>query len=284
MKKILTMLLIVTVLLASVSALADSVKAVANPTYVRTGPGLDYKIVDSLAPNTYHEWGGDVVYDNRGVAWYSVYYGPYGTFGWVSSLHANMVSNQHYGNEDARNGAYSNCTSVYATSDVNVRTGPGTGYDSIGIVNKGSYLTYKGVSQYGSDGYTWYNVDFHGQNGWVSAKYGSLSDNGGITTYGAGGYGGSSDGGYSGSFAYGSGVYITGKCNIRSGPSLSHNSIGGANKGDVLTGTGNISTDSRGIAWYSVLYKGNPGWVSSVYASITGSTSSSSSGISSSRR
>ena len=169
-------------------------------------------------------------------------------------------------------------SSVYFSGSCHVRTGPGTGYDSIGIVNKGSYLTYKGVSQYGSDGYTWYNVDFHGQNGWVSAKYGSLSDNGGITTYGAGGYGGSSDGGYSGSFAYGSGVYITGKCNIRSGPSLSHNSIGGANKGDVLTGTGNISTDSRGIAWYSVLYKGNPGWVSSVYASITGSTSSSSSG------
>ena len=172
--------------------------------------------------------------------------------------------------------------SVHFSGSCHVRTGPGTGYDSIGIVNKGSYLTYKGSSQYGSDGYTWYNVDFHGQNGWVSSKYGSLSDSSGITTYGAGGYGGSTDGGYSGSFANGSGVYITGKCNVRSGPSLSHNSIGTAYKGDVLTGTGNISTDSRGIAWYSVIYKGNPGWVSSVYASITGGVSSSSSSSSSS--
>ena len=121
MKKALILILAFALLLCS-TALADSVKAVANPTYVRTGPGLDYKIFDSLTPNTYHEWGGDVVYDNRGVAWYSVYYGPNGTFGWVSSLHANMVSS--WGDGDSRNGAYSNGTSVYATGDVNVRTGP----------------------------------------------------------------------------------------------------------------------------------------------------------------
>ena len=174
MKKILTMLLIVTVLLASVSALADSVKAVANPTYVRTGPGLDYKIVDSLAPNTYHEWGGDVVYDNRGVAWYSVYYGTYGTFGWVSSLHANMVSNQHYGNEDARNGAYSNGTSVYATSDVNVRTGPGKDYGSIGTLYSGQSADFTGFKQNDSRGVTWYQINFYGSSGWVSSKYAQI--------------------------------------------------------------------------------------------------------------
>lgn len=158
-------------------------------------------------------------------------------------------------------------SNVKFSGSCHVRTGPGTWYDSIGIVNKGSTLTYKGSTQY-VDGVAWYNVDFHGQNGWVSAKYGSLTDQGGIATYGAGGYGGSTDGSTTGSFPYGTGVHITGKCNVRSGPSLSHNSIGTAYVGDVLTGTGSISTDSRGIAWYSVSYKGNAGWVSSVYASI----------------
>ena len=144
MKKTLILILALTLLLCS-TALADSVKAVANPTYVRTGPGLDYKIFDSLAPNTYHEWGGDVVYDNRGVAWYSVYYGPNGTFGWVSSLHANMVSS--WGDGDSRNGAYSNGTSVYATGDVNVRTGPGTDYGRLGTLYFGQSADFTGFKQ-----------------------------------------------------------------------------------------------------------------------------------------
>ena len=172
-------------------------------------------------------------------------------------------------------------SNVHFSGSCHVRTGPGTWYDSIGIVNKGSTLTYKGNSQY-VDGSSWYNVSFHGKDGWVSAKYASLTDNGGIATYGAGGYGGSSDGYSSGSFAYGGNVYINGKCNVRSGPSLSHNSRGTAYVGDVLFGTGEISTDSRGIAWYSVLYKGSKGWVSSVYASLTGFTKKSSSKSSSS--
>ena len=47
MKKTITLILVLVLILCS-TALADSVKAVADPTYVRTGPGLDYKIVDSL--------------------------------------------------------------------------------------------------------------------------------------------------------------------------------------------------------------------------------------------
>ena len=41
MKKTITLILVLVLILCS-TALADSVKAVADPTYVRTGPGLDY--------------------------------------------------------------------------------------------------------------------------------------------------------------------------------------------------------------------------------------------------
>ena len=159
--------------------------------------------------------------------------------------------------------------SVYFSGACHVRTGPGSWYESIGIVNKGSYLTYDGDSTY-SDGTTWYSVIFHDEYGWVSSKYAWLSDEGGTTTYSSGGQGGSYDTGASGSFAYGASVYISGNCNVRYGPSLSYDTMGTAFKGDVLYGTGDINTDSRGVDWYSVRFKNSEGWVSSVYASIGG--------------
>ena len=171
MKKIISLLLITAVLLASASALADSVKAVADPTYVRTGPGLSYKTIDYLPGNTYYQWGGDVAYDDRGVAWYSLYYGINGAYGWVSSLHANLVSNAHYGNEDARNGAYLKDTSVYAVYDADVHTGPAGNYGTIGTLYSGQSADFTGFRQADSYGVTWYQIIYHGNSGWVSSQY-----------------------------------------------------------------------------------------------------------------
>lgn len=172
--------------------------------------------------------------------------------------------------------------SIYISGNCYMRSGPASWYESISGLNKGSYVTYLGDSTY-SDGGTWYKVQTpNGNVGWVSAKYASISGSGGIATYNEGGQGNSVEGYESGSFAYGSSVYISGKCNVRYGPSLSSQVKGAAYKGDVLMGTGRISTDSRGIDWYSVSYKNGEYWVSSVYASINGGTYSSSSTSSSS--
>ena len=156
---------------------------------------------------------------------------------------------------------------VHFTGSCHVRDGAGSWYDSIGIVNKNSTLSYNGSTKY-VDGIAWYSVIYSGKSGWVSSKYAYLSSKGGSSTYGAGGSGGSYAGGKTGSFVSGSKVHIKGQCNIRSGPSLSHGIIGVAHNGDVLTGTGSISTDTRGVDWYSVSYNGKNGWVSSAYASI----------------
>lgn len=161
-------------LILCAAALADSVKAVADPTYVRTGPGLKYKIIDSIPGGTTCQWGGDVEVDSRGIEWYSVYYNARGDYGWVSSLHANIVSNAGYGNEYARNGAYSNGTSVYATGDVNVRTGPGKNYATIGTMYSGQSADFTGFKQNDSRGVTWYQINYYGNSGWVSSRYAKI--------------------------------------------------------------------------------------------------------------
>ena len=57
-------------------------------------------------------------------------------------------------------------TTVRITGDtVNVRTGPSTKYQIIGIAKNGEKYTFTAVS----DG--WYNIDFKGTAGWVSGKY-----------------------------------------------------------------------------------------------------------------
>jgi len=167
MRKILTLLFITAVLLTSVSALADSVKAVANPTYVRTGPGLDYKTIDYLPGNTYYEWGGQVAVDDRGVEWYSIYYAN--GIAWVSSLHANLVSSS--GEGYSRNGAYLKDTSVYAVYDASVHTGPAGNYGTIGTLYSGQSADFTGFRQTDSCGVTWYQINYYGNSGWVSSLY-----------------------------------------------------------------------------------------------------------------
>ena len=55
---------------------------------VRTGPGLDYGKLGTVNKGQTLTYAGDTRYDNRGVAWYSVYYN--GRTGWVSSKYASV--------------------------------------------------------------------------------------------------------------------------------------------------------------------------------------------------
>ena len=60
-----------------------------------------------------------------------------------------------------------------------------------------------------------------------------------------------------------------GKCNIRKTPCLSGKSLGTFKKGMRFDFTGKVSTDSRGVDWYSVRTdKGQSAWVSSVYCKL----------------
>ena len=56
-------------------------------------------------------------------------------------------------------------TYLYATGDVNLRTGPGTDYARITVIKKGSGLTML------SEGGSWSQVSYGGYTGYISNKY-----------------------------------------------------------------------------------------------------------------
>ena len=66
------------------------------------------------------------------------------------------------------------CTCAFAdvltTGNVNLRSGPGTGYGVIATIPEGKRLPYLGDDGNGS----WYNVMYDGQEGWISAKYAEI--------------------------------------------------------------------------------------------------------------
>ncbi len=90
MKKIIVLLLIATVLLASISACAESsiIVATSGDTHVRTGPGLDYPSLGVLYRGQGLYYTGYFSIDSRGIAWYEVYLN-YGT-AWVSSRYTTL--------------------------------------------------------------------------------------------------------------------------------------------------------------------------------------------------
>ncbi|MBQ8109599.1 MAG: SH3 domain-containing protein [Clostridia bacterium] len=63
---------------------------------------------------------------------------------------------------------------IKATGDVNVRKGPGLGYDTIGVVKKGETVPFLGEVQKDSRGVYWGKVSYKGKTGWVSSKYAKL--------------------------------------------------------------------------------------------------------------
>ena len=131
-------------------------------------------------------------------------------------------------------------------SDVNLRSGPGTGYSVLDCLPKGASVTVTDRSN--SD---WTAVTYNGTSGFISSRY--------LSSGGSGS--GSSDG--SGS-VYSDGVkgminamYVR----FRSGPSTDHEILGSYNKGKELTITGTSGS------WTACVIDGVSGYVSSQYVS-----------------
>ena len=162
-------------------------------------------------------------------------------------------------------------SNVYFTGDANVRTGPGLGYSMIGMVNGGSTMPYQQQKAFDSRGVCWYKILFNGSDGWVSSSYAQLTDVAGSATFSAGG--GNATNGFFGfdSFGFYSGtVEVNGDTNVRSGPGLGYSILDTIFVGETAIYLGNTSTDDRGVMWYNVQFEEHTGWVSSVYATLTG--------------
>ena len=180
---------------------------------------------------------------------------------------------------------------VKTTGSVNIRSGPGLSYKSLGSVKKGTTLEYQGEKKKDDRGVTWYRVKYKNTTkAWVSSKYSKLtgdSSSSGSSSSGSSSSGSSSSGKDEG---YGT-VKATAKVNIRKGPGLDYKSLGVVKKGTTLAYQGERYKDERGVNWYRVRYSGTTSaWISSTYAKLsdgadtvkTGSASSSGSSSSSS--
>ena len=152
----------------------------------------------------------------------------------------------------------SNITESYAaeirvtTTRVNFRTGAGTNYTSIGVLEKGTKVTYIGTSG------NWTKVQYNSKTGYIYSDYLVKEESSSTTT-----------------------MYATADSglNVRKGPSTSYSKVGTLSKGTAVT----VYSTSNG--WSKISANGIEGYVSSKYLSATKpstSTGSSSSSNSSS--
>ena len=138
---------------------------------------------------------------------------------------------------------------IRTDGNVNVRKGPGLGYDSKGTVPAGKVLDYDDTKKDGR-GVVWYHIT-NGKGGWVSSRYATLLGSK------------SSD-----VKASGSAVKATGDVFLRRGPGLGYKEISMMKSGNTAAYLGEAKKDERGVTWYKVSFSGKTGWVSSKYGKL----------------
>ena len=171
MKKVVTMLLIVALILAvgTAALAAGNVYAEGGSTKIRTGPSPDYPEVGTLFKGESVYYLGECNVDYRGVEWYRIRFGN--TSGWVSSRYTTL-----YGGGGSAPAPQNDETYAVVAEDgsAKVRTGPGLDYADIGTLLKGTSAIYMNESRTDSRGVAWYRIRYGGGTGWVSSKYTSL--------------------------------------------------------------------------------------------------------------
>lgn len=80
----------------------------------------------------------------------------------------------YFDNDD--DSAYAEDIVMITTGDVNIRKGPGTDYSSVGVIKADTVVAYHGNSIIDEGGVVWYNILYHGIDGWISSKYVELLD------------------------------------------------------------------------------------------------------------
>ena len=131
---------------------------------------------------------------------------------------------------------------VQTSRDVNLRKGPGLNYAVTTSVKKGTVMNYMGTTKADSRGVNWFKVSYKNKTNWVSSRYASFTQT--KTRQ----------------------VKATAEVNLRQGPGLNYKASASVKKGTKLTYLNQSKTDSRGVNWHKVSYKGKALWISSRYA------------------
>ena len=167
MKK--TVALVLALLLIGAAALADyAVYAIADPTYLRSGPGISGERLTNLRPDSAYEWGGNISVDERGVAWFDVFFGN--KYGWVSSLHADLCDRQTGALQNYVNYPLPDDCTLFARRDLDVYSDAGTNSYYIGTLYKGESAIFTGFRKKDSKGREWCQIRFYSERGWVPSE------------------------------------------------------------------------------------------------------------------
>ncbi|MBY0062717.1 SH3 domain-containing protein [Priestia aryabhattai] len=202
-------------------------KVTASKLNVRSGAGTTYGIIGSVVK------GQMLSVVSKSGSWYKINYN--GRTGYVSS---DYVQASGTTTPPAENTTY-----TVTASTLNVRSGAGTSYASIGSVTKGQKLSV--VSKSGS----WYKINYNGRTGYVSSDYvqasGTTTPPTESTTY----------------------IVTASTLNVRSGAGTNYAAIGSVTKGQKL------SVVSKSGSWYKINYNGRTGYVSSDYVQASATAS-----------
>ncbi len=144
-------------------------------------------------------------------------------------------------------------TTVYATTAINLRSGPGTNYSIVGALSKGQSATKIGTSG------KWYKLSVNGSTVYGHKSYLSTKAPAGGSTGSGTVTGGTTSGNRQ----------ATANVNLRSGAGTKYSIVGFLPKGDTAT---YVSTSGK---WTKVTYNGTTGYCYSKYLKeVAGSTTS----------
>ena len=242
-----TALLLSALLLASALPLAAYAEEVSAKTteYVnfRSGPGTNYSSQGIIASGT-----TITVTDTSNSEWYAVRLSN-GSTGYIYAEYISMSTGGSTSNGEER--------SAKTTEYVNFRSGPGTNYNSKGVIALGTTVTVTDTSNA-----QWYAVRLsNGSTGYIFAEYISFTGSNTPSATAAP------------TQVPSNGSEQTAKTteyvNFRSGPGTNYSS-----KGVIALGTTVTVTDRSNSQWYAVrLANGSTGYIFAQYLKVTGTSS-----------
>ena len=242
-----TALLLSALLLASALPLAAYAEEVSAKTteYVnfRSGPGTNYSSQGIIASGT-----TITVTDTSNSEWYAVRLSN-GSTGYIYAEYISMSTGGSTSNGEER--------SAKTTEYVNFRSGPGTNYNSKGVIALGTTVTVTDTSNA-----QWYAVRLsNGSTGYIFAEYFSFTGSNTPSATAAP------------TQAPSNGSEQTAKTteyvNFRSGPGTNYSS-----KGVIALGTTVTVTDTSNSEWYAVrLSNGSTGYIFAQYLKLNSSSS-----------
>ena len=226
------------------SAYAEEVSA-KTTEYVnfRSGPGTNYSSQGIIASGT-----TITVTDTSNSEWYAVRLSN-GSTGYIYAEYISMSTGGSTSNGEER--------SAKTTEYVNFRSGPGTNYNSKGVIALGTTVTVTDTSNA-----QWYAVRLsNGSTGYIFAEYISFTGSNTPSATAAPAQ------------APSNGSEQTAKTteyvNFRSGPGTNYNS-----KGVIALGTTVTVTDTSNSEWYAVrLSNGSTGYIFTQYLKLNSSSS-----------